>query len=192
MDQLFFATSNLYKFSEFQRLFAFHGLSLEHADIELQEVQSLDLELIARDKVVKAYSTLSRPVFVDASGLAMRALKGLPAGLNRPFWDVLKDEVCGLAARLGDDQAEMMVQLAFCDGKRIYSVAQRDPGRIATSPAPVGSFHLDRVFIPDGCSLTLAEMTTAERDRVSHRAKAVVTAINRLRSIDLGKSLGLR
>src|SRR5437879_6270474 len=108
MTPFFFATSNLYKFQEFARLFAVYGVTLEHVNIAIQEIQTIDIETIARDKLVKAYARLSRPVLVDASGLGMAALKGLPQGLNNQFWDVLKDEVCSLALRLGDDAAEII------------------------------------------------------------------------------------
>src|SRR5687767_10797406 len=93
---LFFATANLYKFEEFSRLFANFGIELEHYDVAIPEIQNIEMSVILRDKVIKAYEVLSRPVLVDHSGLAMRALQELPQGLNKQFWEVLKDQVCEL------------------------------------------------------------------------------------------------
>jgi XTP/dITP diphosphohydrolase len=192
MTPLFFVTSNSYKFEEFARLFAVHGITLEHVNIPIQEIQTIDLEVIARDKLVKAYARLSRPVLVDASGLGMVALGGLPQGLNNQFWDVLKDEVCGLAIKLGNDAAEIAVCLGICDGQHIYTVYGKDQGKIAPKPSSVGTFHLDRVFIPNGSATTLAEMTQTERDKISHRAKAVSEAVALLKTMDFGRKLGVR
>ena len=189
---LYFATSNAYKFAEFHRLFAKRGVQLQQIDISIAEIQTVDMEAIIRDKVVKAYSAVSRPVLVDQSGLAMAALKGLPQGLNNQFWDVLKDQVCALASRAGNRRAEIIVYLGFCDGKRIYSVSDRLQGKMALRPASVGTFHLDRVFIPDGFRKTLAEMKQKERDSISHRAKAAQKAVMLMKSIALGKYLGLK
>jgi XTP/dITP diphosphohydrolase len=189
---LSFATSNEYKFDEFKRIFSSMNIDLEHFYVDISEIQTIDMEPIIRDKVVKAYSELSRPIIVDHSGLAMKALNDLPQGLNKQFWDVLKDQVCDLAHRLGDDRAEIIVYLGFCDGQKIYSVCQADEGRIAPKPAPVGTFHLDRVFIPKGCSTTFAEMTETERDKISYRKKAAEKLIKVLKDIDYGKKIGLK
>lgn len=188
---LYFATSNLYKFEEFRRLFALFGVTIEQIDLTVPEIQTFNIKTIIEDKVNKAYQSLSRPVLVDHSGLAMKALNGLPQGLNKEFWDVLKDQVCTIADRLGDDRAEVIVHLGFCDGQRIYTVSQQDPGKIARTPAPSGTFHIDRVFIPEGHSITLAEMSEAVRDKISHRRKVTEQAIALFRDIDFGKKLGI-
>lgn len=189
---LFFATTNPYKFQEFERLFSRLNVKLEHIDIAIPEVQTFDFETIIKDKVVKAYSSVSRPILVDHSGLGMKALKELPQGLNNQFWDKLKDQVCDLAQKLGDDEAEIIVYLGFCDGQRIYSVSQRDKGRMAPKPATIGTFHIDRVFIPDGSTITLAEMSEVERDKISHRRKVTEKAVELFKKIDFGRKLGLK
>ena len=191
MKPLYFATSNNYKFTEAARVFRKFGIRLEQIDIEIPEIQNKEFEPIIRDKVMKAYTRLSRPVLVDVSGMSLSALNGLPGGLNRQFWDVLKDKVCDIASKLGDDSAQIIVCLSICDGQHIHTISQKDPGRIATKQAAVGTFHLDRVFIPDGCGVTLAEMSESDRDKVSYRAKAVGKAVDMLKTHDLLAKLEL-
>ena len=43
-------------------------------------------------------------------------------------------------------------------------------------------FGYDPVFLPDGCRLTFAEMTLADKNRISHRARAVSGLVNFLQS----------
>ncbi len=181
---LYFATNNSYKFEEFSRLFKALGVDLRQYRVEVSELQMYDMDALVRDKLIKAYSRIGRPVMVDASGLAMSALKGLPQGLNKQFWDILKDQTCGIATKMRKKEAEVLVHLGLCDGRQIYSVSQRDPGTIAKTPAGVPDFHIDRVFIPSGSAKTLAEMTTVERDAVSHRSKVARKAVELIETTD--------
>lgn len=190
-NPLYFVTSNDYKFHEFNRLFSARSVELKRFSFVVEEVQALDIQQIVRQKVIRAYERLNRPLMVDHSGLAMSALNGLPQGLNNQFWDLLQDRVCDLAKRAGDTAAEIIVVLGFCDGQRILLVEHREVGSMASAPAICGSFHLDRVFIPKGASQTLAEMTDTERDKWSHRTKVADKAIQKLRGTPMGLQLGL-
>ncbi len=189
-NSLFFATHNSYKFQEFHRLFKVMGVNLKHYPISISEVQTFDFEPIIRDKIVKAYAEIRQPVLVDHSGLAMDALNGLPQGLNNQFWHRLQNKVCDIAHNLHNDKAEIIVYLGFCDGRKIHTVFQKDPGKMATTPA-AGDFHLDRVFIPDGSVVTLAEMTETERDKVSYRRKAAEKMVAVFTATGFAKSLGI-
>ena len=77
-------------------------------------------------------------------------------------------------------------------GRRIHSIFHREPGEIANKPSSEGTFQLDRVFIPAGHTLTLAEMSRSERDKISHRLKVTEKAFAMLRSLPYGIELGLR
>jgi XTP/dITP diphosphohydrolase len=46
-------------------------------------------------------------------------------------------------------------------------------GRIADAPRGTGGFGYDPVFVPAGETLTAAEMSAAEKNAVSHRARAL-------------------
>ena len=80
----------------------------------------------------------------------------------------------------------MIVYLGFCDGRRVHSVSHREPGHIAAAPSTMGTFHLDRVFIPEGHKLTLADMSVDDRDKISHRMKVTQKAVEMLRNLTFG------
>jgi XTP/dITP diphosphohydrolase len=46
-------------------------------------------------------------------------------------------------------------------------------GRIALAPRGSGGFGYDPVFVPAGAERTAAELSAAEKNRVSHRAQAL-------------------
>ena len=55
-------------------------------------------------------------------------------------------------------------------------------GAIATSPRGTNGFGYDPWFVPAGGSLTAAEMSAEDKNRVSHRAQALALLATRLRS----------
>jgi XTP/dITP diphosphohydrolase len=191
-SSLFFITTNQYKFEEFERLFKIFNVKLEHLKFEVSEIQNFDMELIIKDKAAKAYAKIFQPIMVDHSSISMKALNDLPQGLNHTYWEQLKDQVCDIAKQLNNNKAEIISHIGFCDGKRIYTVNFKQEGKIAIAPSTIGKFHLDRVFIPDGSNTILSEMTEEERDKCGYRMKATEKAIELLKTIELGKILGLK
>lgn len=190
MTDLYFVTSNDYKFGEYERLFRDRSVTLSRKSIGIQEIQTVDFDPIVRHKILSAYQSVTRPVMIDVSGMMLTALSGLPGGLNKQFWHVLKDTVCDLAAKLGSDSAQIVSCLSVCDGFNIHSVEHIQTGRIAPAPTK-GNFHLDRVFIPDGHVKTLAEMSESERDKIGYRAMAADKMVALLKSIRLGQQMGI-
>lgn len=192
LNTLFFVTSNEYKFAEFERIFSALNIRLEHLNYEIPEIQTIDMEKITKDKTLKAYSLVYQPVMVDHSSIGMKALMDLPQGLNKIFWDKLNNGICEVASKLGNTNAEIFSYLGICDGEKINVVFHMEQGDIASSPSANGKFHLDRIFIPKGCHKVLSDMDAKERDKYGYREKAALKAIDYLRTIALGKKLGIR
>lgn len=188
---LLFVTSNDYKAVEYTRLCVNAGLPLGRWKGEIQEIQEMDLQAMARQKVLEAYRRLLHPVLVDVSGIRLNAIGGLPGGLNRQFWDILHANVCDLVHTLGDSHAEMVINLALCDGQKVIHAEGAVSGALATHESPLGSFHLDRIFVPSGASLVLSEMTESERDAVGPRGLAVQELVAQLTGTSLGRQLGI-
>jgi XTP/dITP diphosphohydrolase len=46
-------------------------------------------------------------------------------------------------------------------------------GQIATSKSGAGGFGYDPIFIPDGYNISFAEMAASEKNKISHRGKAI-------------------
>jgi XTP/dITP diphosphohydrolase len=170
-EKVYFASSNSYKYSEYQRIFDSHGLSLALGQCDIDEIQALEPEKIMADKIVKAYASLRRPVIVDHSSIEMDALGGLPQGLSKPFWMVLQGKICTIAGSLGT-KATMTICLGFCDGLNVVTKRATVEGTIASAPG-TGPFHLDRVFRPHGAAKVFSDMTLPERDGFSPRSLAV-------------------
>ena len=76
---------------------------------------------------------------------------------------------------LQDRRARFIAVAVLClpDGQ-VFACSGTLRGQIATSPRGDGGFGYDPLFIPEGQTLTLAEMTLQEKNRISHRCKAML------------------
>jgi len=178
-----FVTQNKYKFEEFQRLFKYQGVDLTWENQDNDDIQNLDIQKIAEHKAVKAFERLGRPLFVDATGLGLGALKGLPGGLNSTFWSQLQGSgMCGLVDKLGDRTAFVEDWLCLCDGKKLYPVPENQHGQIAGSPSGSTPFHIDSIFIPHSCADTLGSLGAVDRDKQSYRVKLVEKMVTQMKT----------
>ena len=46
-------------------------------------------------------------------------------------------------------------------------------GKISKTPIGIKGFHYDPIFIPNGINKTYAQITTEEKNKISHRAIAI-------------------
>ena len=68
------------------------------------------------------------------------------------------------------------------DGREVV-VTERWPGRLIRSPRGLNGFGYDPAFVPDGGSVTSAEMSADEKNAVSHRARAFRALAPELRTL---------
>jgi XTP/dITP diphosphohydrolase len=172
MPRFTLVTQSLPKVEEFSRLL---GWKIDHAHIDLPEVQSLDPAEVAGQKALEAYKMLGNvPVMVEDTGLSVQAWNGLPGALIK--WFVTSVGPAGICRMLepfsSPAAATAQTSVAVCDGEiRVFS--GKIDGRIATQPAGQKGFGWDSVFIPEGTNLTYAEMESEEKDRYSMRRIAL-------------------
>lgn len=172
-DELTFVTSNKHKALEVKEIFRSRGLSCRVHYMKTLEIQSADLAEIAVFSSFQAYQSLGKPVFVEDAGLFVESLHGFPGPYSSYVYQTL-----GLDnfLKLVDKKRNAFFKSVVC----VYGLDIRPvifsgvvKGRIATEPRGKAGFGYDPVFIPHGSKKTLAEMTVSEKNRWSHRAKAV-------------------
>lgn len=168
-----FMSGNAHKISEVQRILAPVGVDIVPVSRKIEELQTEDVESLVRDKVVKAFEVIGRPLFVEHTGLYLSGLNGLPAGLTQIFWDRLQaDRFADLVAGLGDPKVTAKTILGYCDGREIHIFEGAIDGTVPRTPAGPTDFQWDCVFVPDGSNQTFAEMGES-KDHISMRRKAL-------------------
>jgi non-canonical purine NTP pyrophosphatase (RdgB/HAM1 family) len=171
-------TGNPGKLAEARRIC---GVGLEAVEMELPELQSLDLYEVLRAKGREAIRRLRRPVVVEETGLELAALGGFPGPLVKWMLEAVGAEgIARTASVLGDTRAVARCALLYLDDRREVEAEGTTEGELVAAPRGDGGFGWDPVFLPDGESRTYGEMSPAEKDRLSHRARAWRAFVTRL------------
>jgi non-canonical purine NTP pyrophosphatase (RdgB/HAM1 family) len=172
MKSLTFITGNASKAAQ---LGQYLQLPFTHTKLDIPEIQSLDLEAVATAKARAAFGMLGSAVLVEDTALTFDTLNCLPGPLVKWFLESLGND--GLASLLqGQSNRRALAETCFalCDeiGVHIFRSARR--GTIAETSRGTAGFGWDPLFIPEGCSLTWAEMSTEQQEATSLRKDAIL------------------
>lgn len=181
LDDLVFLTSNAGKAREASALL---GRPVAARALDLPEVQSLDFAEVVSAKAVEAARRLGLAVLVEDSGLALPAWKGYPGPLTKfAVGAVGEAGFARLAHAWGDPRAEAVSTLGLAwpgaTAADVVVAEGRVPGSLAPAPRGTNGFGWDVIFVPEGETRTFAEMSAAEKNARSHRARAFA-ALSRL------------
>ena len=166
-------TGNKHKVTEVQRILAPFDVDIVPVSKKIEELQTEDVDRLVRDKLIRAFEAIGRPLFVEHTGLYLNGLNGLPAGLTQIFWDKLKaNRFANLVAGLGDAAVTAKTVLGYCDGREIHLFEGAVEGTVPLVPAGPTDFQWDCVFVPNGYTKTFAEMGAA-KDDISMRRRAL-------------------
>lgn len=173
---IFFATGNLHKFNEARRVLAEYGISAAMLKVKTLEIQDSDIENIAKISALNVVHEANLPVIVEDAGLFVEVLNGFPGPYSSYVYKTIG--VSGLLRLLeGVDnrKAHFKSVVAFCDPSgQIKCFQGVVEGRIAREPRGCGGFGFDPIFEPnEQLNKTFAEMDAEEKNRFSHRAKAM-------------------
>lgn len=168
-------SSNSHKLKEIQKFLEKHDIEVVGKNIKLEELQTEDLDVLVKDKALKAYREIGRPLIVEHTGLFLERINGLPGGLTQIFWDKLG--VNNFAKILGapdaSSKAVATTVLCYVDGKKFNIFKGEIQGCITNTPKGDFSFQWDCVFIPEGFDKTFAEMSVEEKNKISMRGIAL-------------------
>jgi XTP/dITP diphosphohydrolase len=182
MNDLIFATNNQHKVDEVRAVLGvrFSILTLQEAGILIDIPEPHDsLEANASEKSRTIHQLTGKDCFSEDTGLEVDALHGEPgvksaryAGEARSFDDNIEKLLNKLSAK-DDRTARFRTVISLIMGDREYFFEGVCPGRIIHERKGEHGFGYDPVFIPDGGKNTFAEMTMEEKNKFSHRKKAM-------------------
>ena len=185
MTEFVLATFNRDKARELEALLAGAGITLRTlADFPDASAPVEDGETLLENARIKAQAALAvtrMPAIADDTGLEVGALGGEPgvhaarfAGPGATYDDnvrLLLERMKGVPAERRGARFRTMCVALFPDGREVIGEGVLE-GRILEQARGSGGFGYDPVFaLPDG--RTLAELTPAEKNGLSHRARAV-------------------
>jgi len=171
---ILFVTNNPHKVNEIAAVLSKYNIRVEVSSVKKREIQSEQLEEIAKESALSAYQALKRPLFVEDSGLFIKALNGFPGPYSS--YTYKKIGVAGILKLMAGEknrEAEFVSQIAYIDESGEIKLCRGVcEGDVAEEARGSGGFGFDPIFIPKGQKKTFAEMSVEEKNRFSHRAKA--------------------
>lgn len=140
----------------------------------------------ALQKAQYAYERTGLPCLADDSGLEVDALGGAPGVRSARFAGAEKNDRANMALllkKLGDGSersARFRTVLAYVDALETRYFEGVVEGTVAMQGKGNKGFGYDPIFIPDGEQRSFAEMEVAEKNAMSHRAKAMQAFVHYL------------
>jgi len=174
---IFFATNNINKFHEARKVLAEYKIAVGMLRIKVLEIQSESLEEIAETSVLYAFKKCDLPVIVEDAGLFIDALTEFPGPYAAYVYKAIGNK--GILKLMEDSEnrrAKFQSVIAYhsSDLKLPVCFKGEVDGRITKEEHQGNSgFGFDPIFEPLNERRTFAEMTVEEKNRYSHRAKAL-------------------
>lgn len=179
--EIVFATGNAHKVSEVAAILPDNIRLIGLKDIgcteELPETTPT-LEGNAEQKARYVCEKYHVNCFAEDTGLEIDALNGAPGVWSARYAGPQKDDaanrmrVLEQLAGVQHRKARFRTVIALILQSRVHLFEGIAEGHIALEPAGEGGFGYDSIFIPSGETRTFAEMSAAEKNAISHRAKA--------------------
>lgn len=185
--KLVFATNNRHKLQEIQHLL---GNSIEL--LSLSEVGCFEdipenqdtLEGNAAEKSFYIYNKLGMNCFADDTGLEIEALNGEPGVFSARYAGEEKsaennmNKVLAKMTKIKNRKARFRTVISLViDGLEFQFEGVVD-GQILEEKRGTTGFGYDPIFKPDGLPLSFAEMSMKEKNKISHRGRAVAKLVD--------------
>ncbi len=193
LSEVIFASHNAGKIKEIKELLEPLGIKVKSAvDVDLPDVAETGTTF-AENSLLKS-QTIAKltgvPCIADDSGLCVDALNGAPGvysaryAPNRDFvkgMEKLLEEMAQSRNKSRKAHFSCVISLAFPDGE--YKLFEgRVNGEIATVPSGEGGFGYDPLFVPEGYDCSFAQMPKSEKNKISHRGRAVAKLLEYLKN----------
>jgi XTP/dITP diphosphohydrolase len=196
--KLIFATNNQHKADEIRSVIGDHFelLTLKQAGIEIEiEEPHSTLEANAGEKARVVYHLTKTNCFGEDTGLEVEALQGEPgvksaryAGEERSF-DKNIEKLLRNLENSTDRKARFRAVICLIINGEEHFFEGICRGRIISKKRGEKGFGYDPVFVPEGSTHTFAEMGLEEKNKYSHRRKAVDKLVIFLKQLELNKGI---
>ena len=184
LEEIVFASHNEGKIKEIKKLLAPYGIKVKSAlDMDLPDVEETG-ETFEENSLLKSRTIaklVNMPCLADDSGLCVDALNGAPGvysaryAPNRDFdkgMEKLLAEMEKSPNKSRNAHFSCVISLAWPDGQYKVFAGQVD-GKIAFHKMGAGGFGYDQLFVPEGFTCSFAQMSQEEKNKISHRGRAV-------------------
>lgn len=170
-ETLTVVTSNEGKYKEYSKKLGDHYSKVKMENIDYPEIQTDRLEEVV-EFTLEELSEHS-PLIIDDSGLFVETLNGFPGVYSSYVMQTLGcDGILSLMEGKKDRKARFECVIGYLDeGKNLFKGTSQ--GKITREKRGTEGFGYDPIFQPEESERTYAEMSSEEKNRISHRGRAM-------------------
>ena len=191
--KLVFATNNKHKLEELQAILGDQFTLLSLTDIEcFDEIpeEQPTLEGNASQKAYYIYDKFGMNCFADDTGLEIKALNGEPGVYSARYAGEEKNSEANMKkvleklTKINEREARFRTVISLViDGeeKQFEGIVN---GEILTEKRGDSGFGYDPIFKPEGLDQSFAEMGLEDKNKISHRGRAVQKLVDYLKKLD--------
>jgi non-canonical purine NTP pyrophosphatase (RdgB/HAM1 family) len=157
----------------------FLGTRVEHHELDLTEIQSVDPMEVVEHKAREAFRILGRRVLIEDTAVWFHAMGRLPGPFIKFFiHEVGLEKMCRMLDFTKDRSATASVVYGLFDGREFVAFGAEVNGVVPNKPKGNFGMGWDPIFIPKGQTETYAQM-----ERSTYRTYSVRnTAVQKLRN----------
>ncbi len=174
---IFFATNNINKFNEAREMLNHYKIAVGMLRVKTIEIQSESLEEIAQTSALYAFEKCGLPIIVEDAGLFVDALNGFPGPYSSYVYKTIGNEgLLRLMNNVENRRAKFQSVVAYFSEELKSPVCFKGEvhGEITVKIHDGNSgFGFDPIFKPVNSDKTFSEMPTSEKNKLSHRARAL-------------------
>jgi len=192
MHKLVFATNNDHKLRELKEILSseFELLSLSDigCDDDIPETGTT-LEANAAQKSFYIWDKYGIDCFADDTGLEIEALGNEPGVYSARYAGEgrnASDNMVKVLEKMGNEtnrNARFRCVISLIIGGKEKQFEGIVEGKILTEKHGEAGFGYDPIFMPDGFNQSFAEMSADDKNRISHRGRAVMKLVDYLKNI---------
>jgi XTP/dITP diphosphohydrolase len=184
VKELIFFSSNHHKIEEVKKILENTELKIftlsDFPKINQPEETGKTFNENAKIKSIFGFQSFKIPCFADDSGICISALNNQPGVRSKRFqeenggFDKTFEIIINETKEKKNFNAFFQTTIALTI-KKNYTVFFEGivKGKISSQPLGMRGFHYDPIFIPDGVTVTYAQMLNKEKNKISHRAIAI-------------------
>ncbi len=180
--ELIFATSNPHKLEEARGIIGSNATIISPADLGIFDHIPEDAATLEENALFKAafiWEKTQRSSFADDTGLEVEYLGGRPGVKSARYASCECDSVKNMEKLLKEltgannrrARFRTVISLVLDGSSHLFEGVLN--GTITHNPTGRGGFGYDPLFLPDGYTKTLAELSAEEKNLISHRGEAI-------------------
>jgi len=187
---LYFITENIHKYEEVSKIFLEEKLKfqLKHCPLKTIEIQANNNKEVALFKLKSVKDEVNASFFIEDAGFYVdEPLKGFPGVYSSYVFKTIGNE--GILKLIDDFRStkahfSAIIALYYKPSDQIFFFEGKVDGKVSEKIRGNKGFGFDPIFIPDEVpDKTFGEMSTEEKNKISHRGLALKKLIDFLKKI---------